>query len=164
MPRKNHKWGTRHLAAPIRDVGAAGPRESFAEAHYRCGFAETWQCEGISGLYPFLRKILAGVAKKFADDRARVFAEASAYAQGYSPKRPGDRAKFLPRFLIVRPAGDRLRFHLRIEEKTMTADEYEKLPTVDRGRLMECPQCGEILSLEELLLHLAYKHAGVSKA
>jgi hypothetical protein len=53
---------------------------------------------------------------------------------------------------------DRLRFHLRIEEKTMTSDEYEKLQTVDRERFMECPQCGEILSLEELLLHLAYKH------
>ena len=43
----------------------------------------------------------------------------------------------------------------------MTADEYEKLPAMDRGRFMECPQCGEILSLEELLLHLAYKHAGL---
>jgi len=54
---------------------------------------------------------------------------------------------------------DRLRFHPRIEEKTMTADECEKLPAVDRERFMECPQCGEILSLEELLLHLAYKHS-----
>jgi hypothetical protein len=42
----------------------------------------------------------------------------------------------------------------------MTANEYEKLPAADQGRFMECPQCGEILSLEELLLHLAYKHAG----
>jgi hypothetical protein len=42
----------------------------------------------------------------------------------------------------------------------MTVDEYEKLPTVNRERFMECPQCGELLSLEELLLHLAYKHAG----
>ena len=80
MPRKNHKWGTRHLAAPIRDVGAAGRRESFAEARDRCGFGQTWRCEGISGLYPFLRKNLAGVAKKFTVDRARAFAEASAYA------------------------------------------------------------------------------------
>ena len=39
--------------------------------------------EVISGLYPFLRKILAGVAKKFTNDRARAFVEASAYAQGY---------------------------------------------------------------------------------
>jgi hypothetical protein len=45
-------------------------------------------------------------------------------------------------------------------EKTMTADEDEKLAAVDRERFMECPQCGQILSLEELLLHLAYKHAG----
>jgi len=59
-----------------------------------------------------------------------------------------------------RQRSDRLRFRLRIEEKTMTADEYEKLPAVDRGCFMECPQCGEILSLEELLLHLAYKDAG----
>ena len=80
------------MAAPIRDVGAAGRRESFAEARYRCGFGKTWRCEGISGLYPFLRKILADVAKKFANDRARAFAEASAYAQGYGPMRPGDRA------------------------------------------------------------------------
>jgi hypothetical protein len=42
---------------------------------------------------------------------------------------------------------------------TMTTDEYEKLPTVDRERFMECPECREILSLEELLLHLAYKHS-----
>jgi hypothetical protein len=41
----------------------------------------------------------------------------------------------------------------------MTADEYKKLPAVERERFMECPQCGEILSLEELLLHLAYKHS-----
>jgi hypothetical protein len=43
---------------------------------------------------------------------------------------------------------------------TMTADEYEKLPAVDRRGFMECPECGEILSLEELLLHLAHKHSG----
>jgi hypothetical protein len=42
---------------------------------------------------------------------------------------------------------------------TMTTDEYEKLPVVDRKRFMECPKCREILSLEELLLHLAYKHS-----
>jgi hypothetical protein len=42
---------------------------------------------------------------------------------------------------------------------TMTTDEYEKLPAVDRKHLMECPECREILSLEELLLHLAYKHS-----
>jgi hypothetical protein len=41
----------------------------------------------------------------------------------------------------------------------MTADEYEKLQAVDRERFMECPQCGKVLSLEELLLHLAYKHS-----
>jgi hypothetical protein len=42
----------------------------------------------------------------------------------------------------------------------MTADEYEKLPAVERKRFMECPECREILSLEEVLLHLAYKHSG----
>jgi hypothetical protein len=42
----------------------------------------------------------------------------------------------------------------------MTTDEYEKLPVVDREHFMECPKCREILSLEELLLHLAYKHSG----
>jgi hypothetical protein len=42
----------------------------------------------------------------------------------------------------------------------MTTDEDEKLPVVDRGHFMECPKCREILSLEELLLHLAYKHSG----
>ena len=41
----------------------------------------------------------------------------------------------------------------------MTVDEYKKLPAPDRERFMECSQCGEILSLEELLLHLAYKHS-----
>ena len=39
----------------------------------------------------------------------------------------------------------------------MTADEYEKLPAADRLRFMQCPQCGEILSLEEVLFHVAYK-------
>jgi len=39
----------------------------------------------------------------------------------------------------------------------MTTDEYKKLPAVDRERFMECPECGKILSLEELLLHLAHK-------
>jgi hypothetical protein len=39
----------------------------------------------------------------------------------------------------------------------MTTDEYKKLPPVDRKRFMECPDCGKILSLEELLLHLARK-------
>jgi hypothetical protein len=43
---------------------------------------------------------------------------------------------------------------------TMTADEYGKLPAVERERFMECPECREILSLEEVLLHLAYKHSG----
>jgi len=43
----------------------------------------------------------------------------------------------------------------------MTMDEYEKLPVVDRKRFMECPKCREILSFEELLLHLAYKHSGL---
>ena len=42
----------------------------------------------------------------------------------------------------------------------MTADEYKKLPAADRERFMECPECREILSLEEVLLHLAYKHSG----
>lgn len=41
----------------------------------------------------------------------------------------------------------------------MTAQEYEKLAAADRERFMECPECGEILTLEELLLHLAYKHS-----
>jgi hypothetical protein len=41
----------------------------------------------------------------------------------------------------------------------MKADEYERLPAADRERLMQCPECGEILSLEELLLHLAHKHS-----
>jgi hypothetical protein len=36
----------------------------------------------------------------------------------------------------------------------------EKLPAVDRE---ECPKCGKILSLEELLLHLAYKHSGFER-
>jgi hypothetical protein len=39
----------------------------------------------------------------------------------------------------------------------MTADEYEKLPAADRARFVQCPQCGEILSLEEVLFHVAYK-------
>ena len=42
----------------------------------------------------------------------------------------------------------------------MTTNEYEKLPVVDRKHFMKCPKCREILSLEELLLHLAYKHSG----
>ena len=42
----------------------------------------------------------------------------------------------------------------------MTANEYEKLAAVERERFMECPECREILSLEEVLLHLAYKHSG----
>ena len=37
----------------------------------------------------------------------------------------------------------------------MTTAEYEKVQTLDRERFMECPKCGEVLSLEELLLHLA---------
>jgi hypothetical protein len=41
----------------------------------------------------------------------------------------------------------------------MTADEYERLSATDRERFMECPECGKILSLEEILLHLAYKHS-----
>ena len=40
---------------------------------------------------------------------------------------------------------------------TMTADKHEKVQAAERERFMECPQCGEILSLEELLLHLAHK-------
>jgi len=36
--RKNHRWETPHLAGSIRDVGAAGRRESVAEARRRCGF------------------------------------------------------------------------------------------------------------------------------
>ena len=39
----------------------------------------------------------------------------------------------------------------------MTTNEYENLPAVERERFMECPDCREILSLEEVLLHLAYK-------
>jgi len=42
----------------------------------------------------------------------------------------------------------------------MTADEYQKLSAVDRKRFMECPECGKILSLEEVLLHLAYQLFG----
>ena len=45
----------------------------------------------------------------------------------------------------------------------MTTTQYEKLQTVDRKRFMECPKCGEVLSLEELLLHIAYKHCGSEK-
>ena len=41
----------------------------------------------------------------------------------------------------------------------MTVDEYKKLPAADQQRFMECSECGRILSLEELLLHLAYKHS-----
>ena len=40
-PRKNHKWETRHLAVPIRDVGAAGRCESVAEARGMYGSGET---------------------------------------------------------------------------------------------------------------------------
>ncbi|PYL29036.1 MAG: hypothetical protein DMF39_07770 [Verrucomicrobia bacterium] len=58
---------------------------------------------------------------------------------------------------------DQLRFHLRIGEKKMTTAEYEKVQTLDRERFVECPKCGEVLSLEELLLHLAYKHCGSEK-
>jgi len=39
----------------------------------------------------------------------------------------------------------------------MTANEYEKVPAAERERFMECPRCGEILILEELLLRLAHK-------
>jgi uncharacterized C2H2 Zn-finger protein len=39
----------------------------------------------------------------------------------------------------------------------MTSDEYEKLPAADRERFMQCPHCGEMLSLEEVLLHVANK-------
>jgi hypothetical protein len=46
---------------------------------------------------------------------------------------------------------------------TMTTDEYQKLPAADRERFMECPKCREILGLEDLLLHLAYKHSGSEK-
>jgi hypothetical protein len=42
-PRKNHKWGIRHLAQPIRDVESAGRREPVAAARYKCGFEKT--CE-----------------------------------------------------------------------------------------------------------------------
>ena len=38
--RKNHRWEIPHLAGSIRDVGAAGRRESVAEARRRCGFGE----------------------------------------------------------------------------------------------------------------------------
>jgi|SRR6516162_1959136 hypothetical protein len=45
-------------------------------------------------------------------------------------------------------------------DTTQTTNPPEgKLSAVDRERFMECPKCGEILSLEELLLHLAYKHS-----
>lgn len=40
-PRKNRKWETRHLAAPIRDVAAAGRCESVAEARGMYGSGET---------------------------------------------------------------------------------------------------------------------------
>src|SRR4029450_6352627 len=63
-PRKNHTWGIRHLARPIRDVGCEGRRESVAEARCRCGSGETWQlvlvkdscvarkgsCQGLDGI------------------------------------------------------------------------------------------------------------------
>ena len=45
----------------------------------------------------------------------------------------------------------------------MTTAEYEKVQTLDRERFVECPKCGEVLSLEELLLQLAYKHCGSEK-
>jgi hypothetical protein len=41
--RKNHTWGTRHLAGPIRDVGSAGRCESVSGARCRYEFGETWQ-------------------------------------------------------------------------------------------------------------------------
>ena len=37
----------------------------------------------------------------------------------------------------------------------------EKVPVLDQEGLMECPECGEMLSLEEILLHLACKRLGV---
>ena len=38
--RKNHRWGILHLVESSRDVGAAGRRESVAEARRRYGFGE----------------------------------------------------------------------------------------------------------------------------
>jgi len=37
----------------------------------------------------------------------------------------------------------------------MTSDEYEKLPAADREHIMQCPHCGEMISLEEVFLHVA---------
>ena len=45
-PRKNHRWGIRHLVGPIWGVESAGRGESVAGVRRRCGFGEarllTW--------------------------------------------------------------------------------------------------------------------------
>jgi hypothetical protein len=52
---------------------------------------------------------------------------------------------------------DRWHFQPRIQWKDMTSDEYEKLPAADREHFMQCPHCGETLSLEDVFLHVARK-------
>jgi hypothetical protein len=53
----------------------------FSTVHFNSRLSDTIECSQslISGLYPFLRKILAGMAKKFYGETAEpAFAEASA--------------------------------------------------------------------------------------
>jgi len=43
--------------------------------------------------------------------------------------------------------------------KTMTAEEYEKLPAADRDHFMQCPDCREMFDLrssEDVVFHLAH--------
>jgi hypothetical protein len=45
-----------------------------------------------------------------------------------------------------------------IEKRSISkSDEYEKLPAADREHFMQCPHCGETLSLEDVFLHVARK-------
>ena len=39
-PRKNHRWGIRHLVGPIRDVESGGRGESVAGVRRKCEFGE----------------------------------------------------------------------------------------------------------------------------
>jgi hypothetical protein len=57
-PRKNHTWGIRHLAQPIRDVGCEDRRESVSEARCRRGFGETWQLVPVKDSNILLSKFL----------------------------------------------------------------------------------------------------------
>ena len=41
-PRKNHMWGIRRLAGPIRDVGFANRRESVSAGLRKYGVRKAW--------------------------------------------------------------------------------------------------------------------------